>query len=51
MREETLLRCLIACFQEIDGVPWAVVTDKMKTAVLGRTAEHEPIWNESRTRS
>jgi hypothetical protein len=23
----------------------------MKTAVLGRTAEHEPIWNESRTRS
>jgi transposase len=45
MREETLLRCLIACFQEIDGVPWAVVTDNMKTAVLGRTAEHEPIWN------
>jgi transposase len=51
MREETLLRCLIACFQEIDGVPWAVVTDNMKTAVLGRTAEHEPIWNESRTRN
>src|SRR6266536_5596180 len=45
MHEETLLRCLIACFQEIDGVPWAVVTDNMKTAVLGRTAEHEPIWN------
>ncbi len=45
MREETLLRCLIACFQEIDGVPWAVVTDNMKTAVLGRTAEHEPVWN------
>ena len=36
---------LIACFQEIDGVPWAVVTDNMKTAVLGRTAKHEPIWN------
>src|SRR5437899_573149 len=45
MREETLLRCLIACFQELDGVPWAVVTDNMKTAVLGRTAQHEPIWN------
>jgi transposase len=45
MREETLLRCLIACFEEIDGVPWAVVTDNMKTAVLGRTSEHEPIWN------
>jgi transposase len=28
MREETLLRCLIACFTAIGGVPWAVVTDK-----------------------
>ena len=45
MREETLLRCIIACFAEIDGVPWAVVTDNMKTAVLGRDDHHEPIWN------
>jgi transposase len=45
MREETLLRCLIACFAEIDGVPWAVVTDNMKTAVLGRDEHSEPIWN------
>src|SRR5437660_4213629 len=45
MQEETLLRCLIACFAEIDGVPWAVVTDNMKTAVLGRDDHHEPIWN------
>src|SRR5256884_3908924 len=45
MREETLLRCLIAWFAEIDGVPWAVVTDNMKTAVLGRDAHHQPIWN------
>ena len=45
MREETLLRCLIGCFQTIGGVPWVVVTDNMKTAVLGRTAQHEPIWN------
>lgn len=45
MREETLLRCLVACFQEIDGVPWAVVTDNMKTAVLGRDERHQPIWN------
>lgn len=45
MREETLLRCLIACFQTIGGVPWVVVTDNMKTAVLGRNAQHEPIWN------
>jgi transposase len=43
MREETLLRCLIACFAEIDGVPWAVVTDNMKTAVLGRDEHHQPI--------
>src|SRR2546423_3321894 len=45
MREETLLRCLIACFAEIDGVPWAVVTDNMKTAVLGRDEQHQPVWN------
>jgi transposase len=45
MREETLLRCLIACFSTIGGVPWAVVTDNMKTAVLGRDEHHQPIWN------
>lgn len=45
MREETLLRCLIGCFQEIEGVPWAVVTDNMKTAVLGRDEQHQPVWN------
>lgn len=45
MREETLLRCLVACFREFDGVPWAVVTDNMKTAVLGRDEHREPIWN------
>jgi DNA replication protein DnaC/transposase InsO family protein len=45
MREETLLRCLIACFTTIGGVPWVVVTDNMKTAVLGRNALHEPVWN------
>lgn len=45
MREETRLGCLIACFTTIDGVPWAVVTDNMKTAVLGRDEGHQPIWN------
>jgi transposase len=45
MHEETLLRCLIACFTAIDGVPWAVVTDNMKTAVLGRDEGNQPIWN------
>jgi hypothetical protein len=45
MREETLLRCVIACFTTIGGVPWAVVTDNMKTAVLGRDAGNQPVWN------
>ena len=45
MQEETLLRCLIACFQAIGGVPWVVTTDNMKTAVLGRDEQHQPIWH------
>jgi transposase len=45
MREETLLRCLIAAFQAIGGIPWVVVTDNMKTAVLGRNEQFEPVWN------
>jgi len=45
MREETQLRCLIACFTAIDGVPWAVVTDNMKTAVSGRDERNQPVWN------
>jgi transposase len=34
-----------SCFQTIGGVPWVVVTDNMKTAVLGRDASNQPIWN------
>jgi transposase len=45
MREETLLRCLIACFVELGGVPWAVTSDNMKTITLGRDAHHQPIWH------
>ncbi len=45
MQEETLLRSLIECFQLVGGVPWVVVTDNMKTAVLGRDASNQPIWN------
>jgi transposase len=45
MREETLLRCLVACFVTVGGVPWVVVTDNMKTAVLGRDEANQPIWN------
>ena len=45
MREETFLRALVDCFLVIGGVPWVVVTDNMKTAVLGRDATNQPIWN------
>jgi transposase len=45
MREETLLRCLIACFVELDGVPWAVTSDNMKTITLGRDEHNHPIWH------
>jgi len=45
MREETLLRCLIACFGQLTGVPWVVTTDNMKTVTLGRDAQHQPIWH------
>jgi len=44
MREETLLRCVIACFVALGGVPWVVTTDNMKTVTLGRDAQHQPVW-------
>jgi transposase len=43
MREETLLRCLIAVFVALGGVPWVVTTDNMKTVVLGRDHANQPI--------
>jgi transposase len=43
MREETLLRCLTACFVELAGVPWAVTSDNMKTITLGRDDHNQPI--------
>lgn len=45
MREETLLRCLLACLVELGGVPWAVTSDNMKTVTLGRDAQNQPIWH------
>lgn len=45
MREETLLRCLIACFVELGGVPWVVTSDNMKTITLGRDGQQQPIWH------
>lgn len=43
MQEETLLRCLIACFVELGGVPWVVTSDNTKTITLGRDEQHQPI--------
>lgn len=45
MREETLLRCLIAVFVALGGVSWVVTTDNMKTVTIGRDANHQPIWH------
>jgi len=45
MQEETLLRGLIACFVALDGVPWVVTSDNMKTVTLGRDDQHQPIWH------
>jgi transposase len=45
MREETLLRCLVACFLALGGVPWVVTSDNMKTVTLGRDERHQPLWH------
>lgn len=45
MREETLLRCLITVFVALNGVPWVVTTDNMKTVTIGRDANYQPIWH------
>jgi transposase len=45
MREETLLRCLIACFVDLGGVPWVVTSDNMKTITIGRDPQHQPVWH------
>jgi transposase len=44
---ETLIRCMMRCFEYIGGVPWACVFDNMKTVVVGRNEKGEPIWNVS----
>lgn len=44
LREETLLRCLIAVFAALGGVPWVVTTDTIKMVTIGRDANRQPIW-------
>jgi transposase len=45
MREETLLRCLLACFLDLGGIPWVVTSDTRATVTLGRDAQQPPLWH------
>jgi len=44
MRQETLLRGLIACFRALSSVPWVLVFDNMKTVTSGRDPQGRPLW-------
>lgn len=44
MRQETLLRGLVACFCALGWVPWVLVFDNMKTVTSGRDDNNQPIW-------
>jgi transposase len=44
MRQETLIRGLVACVLTLGFVPWVLVFDNMKTVTSGRDAQHQPIW-------
>lgn len=48
MRYETLIRCILGCFESLGGVPWVLVFDNMKTVVrmiAKRDKNGEPVWN------
>jgi transposase len=44
MRQETLLRGLVACFVALGWVPWVLVFDNMKTVTSGRDGVGQPVW-------
>jgi transposase len=44
MRQETLLRGLVACFCALGFVPWVLVFDNMKTVTSGRDPQGRPMW-------
>jgi transposase len=44
MRQETLLRGLVACFRALGFVPWVLTFDNMRTVTSGRTDDNRPIW-------
>jgi transposase len=43
MRQETLFRGLVACFNALGFVPWVLVPDNMKTVTTGRDDQQQPI--------
>jgi hypothetical protein len=43
MRQETLFRGLVACFNALGFVPWVLVFDNMKTVTTGRDDQQQPI--------
>jgi transposase len=47
MRQETLFRGLVACFNTLGFVPWVLVFDNMKTVTTGRDEHAQPIWHRS----
>jgi len=47
MRQETLLRGLVACFRAFGGVPWVLVFDNMKSVTIGRDAGNQPVWTQA----
>jgi transposase len=44
MRQETLLRGLVACFRALGFVPWVLIFDNMKTVTSGRDPQNQPVW-------
>lgn len=48
MRQETLLRGLIACFGALSFVPWVLVfdniTQRVPAVTSGRDASNQPVW-------
>lgn len=45
MRQETLVRGLVACFCSLRWVPWVLVFDNMKTVTTGRDGAGQPVWH------
>lgn len=45
MRYETFIRCILRCFESLDGVPWVLVFDNTRTVAQGRNEDGNPIWN------